>query len=211
MPPTNKGRQTEAAFLDAARRTFAEKGYLNTKIADISAAAGRSTGSFYNYYDSKDRLLEALLDQFSEEVVEQSLATRHTDPEASVRAAVTAYWTTYKKYLPEIIGLFQMSMLDDDFRARWHANRVSGVKQVLSGLRGAERAGYAVGLPLEPLASALVATLESTCWTWLAVRGDEAGPVPDDDTAIEILTAIWYRTVFGAGPATSAPPARSAP
>ncbi|MBN0973270.1 MULTISPECIES: TetR/AcrR family transcriptional regulator [unclassified Gordonia (in: high G+C Gram-positive bacteria)] len=205
MPPTNKGRQTEAAFLDAARRTFAEKGYLNTKISDISAAAGRSTGSFYNYYDSKDRLLEALLDQFSDEVVEQSLATRHTEPEASVRAAVTAYWTTYKKYLPEIIGLFQMSMTDDDFRNRWLANRVSGVKQVLSGLHGAERAGYSIGLPLEPLASALVATLESTCWTWLAVRGDAAGPVPDDDTAIEILTAIWYRTVFGAGPAQSAP------
>ncbi|SCC47254.1 MULTISPECIES: TetR/AcrR family transcriptional regulator [unclassified Gordonia (in: high G+C Gram-positive bacteria)] len=199
MPPTNKGRQTEAAFLDAARRTFAEKGYLNTKISDISAAAGRSTGSFYNYYDSKDRLLEALLDQFSDEVVEQSLATRHSEPEASVRAAVTAYWTTYKKYLPEIIGLFQISMTDDDFRNRWLANRVSGVKQVLSGLHSAERAGYSIGLPLEPLASALVATLESTCWTWLAVRGDAAGPVPDDDTAIEILTAIWYRTVFGSG------------
>ena len=133
MPPTNKGRQTEAAFLDAARRCFAEKGYLNTKISDIAQAAGRSTGSFYNYYDNKDQLLEALLDQFSNEVVEASLASKNTDPEDGIRQAVTAYWTTYKKYLPEIIGLFQMSMLDDDFRDRWHAQRAAGIKQVLAG------------------------------------------------------------------------------
>ncbi|ATD72698.1 MULTISPECIES: TetR/AcrR family transcriptional regulator [Gordonia] len=200
MPPTNKGRQTEAAFLDAARRCFADKGYLNTKISDIAAAAGRSTGSFYNYYDNKDQLLEALLDQFSNEVVEGSLATRHADPEAGVRAAVTSYWTTYKKYLPEIIGLFQMSMLDDEFRDRWHANRASGIKQVLAGLHIAERAGYHIGLPLEPLASALVNTLESSCWSWLAVRGGVVGSIPDDDTAIDILTTIWYRTVYRSGP-----------
>ncbi|MDS1113340.1 TetR/AcrR family transcriptional regulator [Gordonia westfalica] len=200
MPPTNKGRQTEAAFLDAARRCFADLGYLNTKISDIAAAAGRSTGSFYNYYDNKDQLLEALLDQFSDEVVEGSLATRHADPEAGVRAAVTAYWSTYKKYLPEIIGLFQMSMLDDEFRDRWHANRASGIKQVLAGLHSAERAGYDVGLPLEPLASALVNTLESSCWSWLAVRGGVVGSIPDDETAIDILTTIWYRTVYRSGP-----------
>ncbi|WP_168697927.1 TetR/AcrR family transcriptional regulator [Gordonia paraffinivorans] len=197
MPPTNKGRQTEAAFLDAARRCFAEKGYLSTKISDIAQAAGRSTGSFYNYYDNKDQLLEALLDQFSNEVVEASLASKSTDPEDGVRQAVTAYWTTYKKYLPEIIGLFQMSMLDDDFRDRWHAQRAAGIKQVLAGLHGAERGGYDIGIPLEPLATVLVNMLESSCWSWLAVRGGVAGSIPDDETAIEILTAVWYRTVYG--------------
>ncbi|GAB90244.1 TetR/AcrR family transcriptional regulator [Gordonia rhizosphera] len=201
MPPTTKGRRTEAAFLDAARQTFAEKGYLNTKISDIAEVAGRSTGSFYNYYDNKEQLLEALLEQFSSEVVESSLGTRHADPEAGVRAAVTAYWTHYKKYLPEIIGLFQMSMLDDTFRQRWREHRASGITQMLSGLHGAERAGYRVGLPLDALASALVNILESSCWAWLAAGGDLDVEPPDDDTAIDVLTAIWYRTVYGPGTA----------
>lgn len=203
MPPTNKGRRTEAAFLEAARQCFAEKGFLNTKISDIAAVAGRSTGSFYNYYDSKEQLLEALLEQFSTDVVEASLATKHTDPEASVCAAVTAYWTNYQKYMPEIIGLFQMSMLDDSFRRRWFDNRASGIRQVLHGLQVADRNGYRIDLPLEPLASALVSTLESTCWAWLASGGDPGVRRPDDDTAIEILTAIWFRTVYGRGIAES--------
>jgi AcrR family transcriptional regulator len=199
VPPTTKGRRTEAAFLDAARQVFSEKGYLNAKISDIAAAAGRSTGSFYNYYENKEQLLEALLEEFGSEVVAGSLSSKHADPEAGIRAAVTAYWTTYKKYLPEIIGLFQMSMLDETFRQRWRSNRASGIEQILSGLQGAERAGYRIGLPLDALASALVTTLESYCYTWLATDGDIGVARPDDDTAIEILTAIWYRTVYGPG------------
>lgn len=201
MPPTTKGRRTEAAFLDAARTIFAEKGYLNTKISDIAEAAGRSTGSFYNYYDNKEQLLEALLDEFSTEVVQASVTAKHTDPEEGVRAAVTAYYTQYKRYLPEIIGLFQMSMLDDGFRRRWLANRSSGIEQILRGLESATRAGYQIGLPLNLLASALVSTLEYTCWTWLVAGGDNDMEQPDDDTAITILTAIWYRTVYGPGTA----------
>ena len=68
MPVTPRGERTEAAFLAAAKRVFAEKGYFNAKITDICAAAGKSTGSFYNYYDNKEALLEQLAEEFIDEV-----------------------------------------------------------------------------------------------------------------------------------------------
>lgn len=197
MTLSQKGRRTEAAFLEAARQTFSEKGYFNAKISDIAAAAGRSTGSFYNYYDNKEQLLEALLEEFSSEVVSASLKSPTGDPADGVRAAVTAYWQTYKKYLPEMIGLFQMSMTDEAFMERWRQNRAAGIEAVLIGLNSAQRSGVPIGLPLDTLASALVSMLESCCWTWLARGGDIGVEIPDDDAAIETLSAIWYRTVYG--------------
>ncbi|WP_235737678.1 TetR/AcrR family transcriptional regulator [Nocardioides alcanivorans] len=200
MAATRKGQRTEAAFLNAARQTFAENGYFNTKISDIAAAAGRSTGSFYNYYDNKEQLLVALLEEFTTEIVEASALPRAHDPAEGVRSAVTAYWNSYKKYLPEMIGLFQMSMMDDEFQQRWRENRAQGIRQILVGLQAADRSGQQIRLPLDLLASALVCTLESFCWTWLAAGGDLGVEAPDDEAAIDTLSAIWYRTVYGASP-----------
>ncbi len=201
MPASTKGQRTEAALLAAAREVFAAKGYFNTKIADITAAAGRSPGSFYNYYENKEQLLEALLDQFSSEVLALTVDAKTGDPAEGIRGAVRAYWRSYEKYLPEMIGVFHMSMLDEAFAARWRTNRAAGIRAVLRGLHGARRAGSDPGLDLDLLASTIVSMLEGFCWTWLAMGGDADVPRPDEDTVVETLSTVWYRAVYGAAPA----------
>jgi AcrR family transcriptional regulator len=47
-------------ILDAARRVLLEKGYLNTRLEDIAAAAGFSKPSLYSYYDDKESILFSL-------------------------------------------------------------------------------------------------------------------------------------------------------
>lgn len=46
----------KAAILTCAREIFSQKGYKETNITDITQAAGVATGTFYNYYPSKDKI-----------------------------------------------------------------------------------------------------------------------------------------------------------
>lgn len=198
-----KGERTEEAFLRAAREVFARDGYLNSKISDIAKAAGRSPGSFYTYFDNKAELLDALLDEFSRDVTEASLQSSSDDPYESIHGAVAAYWTNFKAHLPEMIGIFQLSMTDRAYAKRWRSIRALGIQGVLSQLKRAQRDGHLQGADLPTMASAIMSMLESFTWTWLAGIGDSGVPEPDDEAAIAALTAVWYGAVYG----PAAPPA----
>lgn len=49
------------AILKAAQQQFATRGYKDTSVADIMNAADLGTGTFYNYFESKEEVLIALL------------------------------------------------------------------------------------------------------------------------------------------------------
>lgn len=55
-------------ILKAALKLFAENGYHRTSISQIAAAADVSKGLTYNYFDSKEELLLAIIDQASGEM-----------------------------------------------------------------------------------------------------------------------------------------------
>jgi AcrR family transcriptional regulator len=54
---------TRARLLAAARRLFASKGFEGTTMRDIAAEADVALGSFYNYFRTKEEVLEALLEE----------------------------------------------------------------------------------------------------------------------------------------------------
>jgi len=50
-------------IMDAALELFASKGYSNCSISQLSAHAGISKGLMYNYFDSKEALLLAIIEE----------------------------------------------------------------------------------------------------------------------------------------------------
>lgn len=67
-------------ILDRAQELFAKKGYEAATIADVIAAAEVSKGGFYHYFDSKEALLEALVERFVAEML-SNLACIVADPQ----------------------------------------------------------------------------------------------------------------------------------
>jgi len=55
--------QNRRIILDAARRVFAELGYAATTVRDIIRATPLASGTFYNYFRSKEQIFEALRDE----------------------------------------------------------------------------------------------------------------------------------------------------
>ena len=51
------------AIIDAARRVFAELGYGATTVRDIIRATDLASGTFYNYFKSKEEVYQALRDE----------------------------------------------------------------------------------------------------------------------------------------------------
>lgn len=55
-------RRTE--LLAIAGRLFAERGFANTTVRDIAVEAGILSGSLYHHFDSKEAMVDELLDSF---------------------------------------------------------------------------------------------------------------------------------------------------
>jgi AcrR family transcriptional regulator len=59
-----------ALILDAAQKVFAEKGYHETRLEDIAAAAGFSKASLYNYYEDKETIFLTIMIRMHEKILE---------------------------------------------------------------------------------------------------------------------------------------------
>jgi AcrR family transcriptional regulator len=197
MKATPKGRQTDEAFRAAARVVFARDGYLNAKIGDIAAEAGRSPASFYNYYDTKADLLIALAEEFHAEA--SSLAElpyrAGLTREDALREAVAGFWRTYARRRGELIGIFQAAMVEGQFRDRWLKLRAEAITRIAGEIRRAQADGYCPGVDPVLTASALSAMLEHFCYIWLGQGGEKDVPF-DDEAALDSLATIWVKAVY---------------
>lgn len=187
---------TETALKQAAREVFAERGYLNTKITDITAAAGRATGSFYNHFAGKEELLEALLVDMLAESDNAVLADLAHDEDfskiSSVRWHVAAFWNFYQAHLPEMIALKQAAMLDPALGRR--------LQQIMADddTHMTRHLSYLPGPQPDPLhqISAMNGLLEAFAYTWLVVN-PPSGRTITDEAAIDLLTNLLHHGFAG--------------
>jgi AcrR family transcriptional regulator len=87
------------AILDAAESVFAQRGFHGARIQDIAAQARIAVGTVYNHFAQKDDVLSALLEERTEEMLAQLLATDHAPTfEARLRARVASLLTYVEQH-----------------------------------------------------------------------------------------------------------------
>ena len=72
MTDKNKPKTRKDRIMDAALRIFAEKGFQNATITEISKEAGVSEATIYEYFGTKEDLLFAIPEKITNESLEKS-------------------------------------------------------------------------------------------------------------------------------------------
>jgi AcrR family transcriptional regulator len=192
--PTVRGRQTQAAIDAAARALIARKGILATTISDIAAEAGRSTASFYNYYDSKEAMVREWAMRFVDEANERAKSvTQHgiSNRERAYEAAA-AHWHTYRHRLAEMIGVSQLAMINADFAEYWADMCSIPISFITESVRRAQADGYCADDDPQLIAVAIVSMFNQFCYVQLAGGRTDV----DDQACITTLANIFYRAIY---------------
>jgi AcrR family transcriptional regulator len=133
-----KKSRTRQAIIDAATELFASRGYEQTTVADIAAAAEIGTRTFFSYFSSKEELLFPESDKRVQAAVD-AIATRgSTDSPAEVllRALIdankpdddmvsplAALRLDLIRTVPSVRGRGLQIQLDAQRQIAWHLHR----------------------------------------------------------------------------------------
>ena len=187
MKRAERAADTRAALIEAAKRLFATRGYLNTKITDITTEAGRAAGSFYTYFAGKEELLETLLAELATAGDRYAAAAEHksdfSDPDA-IRYHVAIYWRVRHEHSATMLALSQAALVDENFARTLREFRRTQFDDMRDHL------DHVANLPASPEVSLtmLSSMFEGLAQTW---------PELPEDEAIEVVTRFIYRALNG--------------
>ena len=90
---TEKRERTRQALLDATRAIVCERGYDNISITEITQRANVATGTFYNYFPSKQHAFEAVLAEIKRQFNIRLDEVRERIQDPALRMATTLRFT----------------------------------------------------------------------------------------------------------------------
>jgi TetR/AcrR family transcriptional regulator, cholesterol catabolism regulator len=167
-----EGRRAE--LIDAAAKAFADGGYKETSIADLTAATGLAAGGIYHYIGSKENLLIAICDDLLAPLLEEGREIVAADeaPEAQLRALLRAWVAQVETHRAHMLVFAQERHLIER-EPQWRAVRRQRkqFEQLLDGIlaRGEEDGSMA----FEDRGLTLLALLGMVNYTpqWLRPHG----------------------------------------
>jgi AcrR family transcriptional regulator len=97
QPPPPRKRRKEARpseLLAAALDLFVEKGFTATRLEDVAARAGVSKGTLYLYYENKEALFKAVIQEGIIPVIaeNEAIAAKHTGSSFDLMEKLLANW-----------------------------------------------------------------------------------------------------------------------
>jgi TetR/AcrR family transcriptional regulator, cholesterol catabolism regulator len=133
MPPSPTRPALRARYdrrrdqvVESAARVFAERGYDQTSVHQLTEAMGLASGGLYHYFASKQQLLIEICDQLMDPLLEQArvLLASADEPDEQLRALVRL-WVAHVVEHRDHMLVFQQERHLIESGERWRKVRAS--------------------------------------------------------------------------------------
>ncbi len=190
-PRTDRGRRTREGLITAARIVFERQGFAATRMGDIATQAGVSHGTVYTYFDTKEDVLAATMEQLIDQLLSSIRGADLTDPVARIANANERYLSAFSENAPLLRVVEEVSVTDERFSRILNDLRRTHVQRVAAQIRRQQRDGT-VHRDVDPqvAAAALCAMVEGFSRHWaepLSRASDPRGQAT--------LTLLWQRAL----------------
>lgn len=193
-PSSSRGRRTRTAIIQASREVFEEKGFDETRIADITERAGTAYGSFYTYFDSKEAVFRELVKDFAGAVFTASRASSLPDtasPSDRIRHTTRVYLETAAQHAPMMLVFEQVAARDQSFRELFIEVRRLFIDRIVGATVRLQEQGLADPDLNPALTAALLSGMIENIGRMMYVYGEKR----DLEPVLDEATALWSRAI----------------
>jgi AcrR family transcriptional regulator len=137
-------REKRDLFIISALTVFEEKGFNNTRIKDITERANTSVGNFYNYFNSKEDVIEVIISGLAELMISKFrelffyFKQNRIPPISAVKDLFRGYAKMFKEKKHTFLIFFeQMGGMDQKYRNKRNEildNFTNEVEKIISKL-----------------------------------------------------------------------------
>lgn len=164
--PYKKSVASRKQVLDAAIAALSAKGFANTSISDVAAAAGMSKGAVHYHFVSKDDLITCVLEHCCQMLSERVRAVWEASgaPADKVRRALREMWAARRDGGPElrvVADLMAQGVHDPKLRKPLgEMFQVSRAELVTAFVSSLESTGLRPKIPAHIIPRLVLATLD---------------------------------------------------
>jgi AcrR family transcriptional regulator len=192
---SSKGQRTRAALITAASQIFEATPFGDVRLADITAKAGVSAGTFYTYFDSKEQIFR----EVSAGVLSEMSESGRLDPTEAAEDPITAlanatrrYFLTCLRHAGVARSMEQQALTDPEVSRSRRGTVITGVKRTQRFIQQLQSAGICDdGINSWDMAMVLHTMTVRVAYDHLLLTGDE-GHV---DRLVNAVTHAWARAV----------------
>ena len=177
-------------IIDSALKIFAEKGFQDATISEISKAAGVSDATVYEYFKTKEELLFTIPEEITEEPVRdmEKIIPFLRGTECKLRAIIQGYMTLYEKN-PDYSALVMLQLKTNrNFLKTKAYEKIRSIARMLLNciVEGIENGSFKQDTDPYLVRSMILGTIEHLCIRW-QLLGAPSNLIEHVDPLVDIL------------------------